>query len=149
MRVRSNLLFALFARHLVGGAQVKALNQTCIMPKNTTVNEGDDTPGILNATAHCGEHSRLLFAAGTTYNLFTPLQFSSINNVEFVFEGNLTLSENVTEVQNIVRNTKTFPGHWIQIKGRNITLTGSKDPRGGWFIGMYLGKESKVPRHRR
>src|SRR3569833_668832 len=112
MRVRRNLLFALFARHLVGGAQVKALNQTCIMPKNTTVNEGDDTHGILHATAHCGEHSRLLFAASTTYNHFTPLQFSSINNVEFVFEGNLTHNKKETKKQNNEQKTKTIPGHW-------------------------------------
>ncbi len=122
---------ALLARVAVARQCIK----TCIMPKNTTVPGGDDSPGILAAIAACGPHSRLVFQKGVTYNIYTPWKFTNLTNVELVFEGNLTLSDNVTDVQSVVRNSKIYPGQWIQIRGENVSLTGSTSPDGGWFIG--------------
>ncbi|KAH8662133.1 exo-polygalacturonase [Xylariales sp. PMI_506] len=108
--------------------------KTCQVPKNSTEG-GDDTPGITAAVTACGDSSRVVFSAGTTYNLLTPLQLTSLTNIELVFNGNLTLPDNITYVEQVVGDTSIYPGHWITIKGTNVTLTGNKDPGDGWFVG--------------
>jgi galacturan 1,4-alpha-galacturonidase len=110
------------------------LQKTCVVPKST----GDDSPGIMSTVAACGSNSRVVFTAGVTYNLDTPLQFSNLKNVEFVFNGNLSLPDNVTAVEAVVQNTHLYPGHWITVSsstGVTFTGTGSKDSSGGYFIG--------------
>ncbi|KAK6066923.1 exopolygalacturonase C 1 [Seiridium cupressi] len=107
--------------------------KTCLIPKNTT--GVDDTPTIVSTVAECGDRSRVIFQKGLTYNLITPLKLSALTNIELVFEGNVSLPENVTYVETVVNNTKIYPGRWINFAGTNVTLTGSKDPEDGWFIG--------------
>ncbi|KAK8038979.1 polygalacturonase [Apiospora rasikravindrae] len=107
--------------------------KTCIVPKNETGT--DDTPNIVKTTAECGDHSRVVFEKGTTYSLWTPLQLKSLSNVEFVFNGNVSLPDNVSYVESVVADTSIYPGRWINFQGTNVTLTGSEDPEGGWFIG--------------
>ena len=118
---------------LISTINAKQCVKTCVMPKNQTVIGGDDSPGILAAINECGNNSRVVFEAGVTYNLFTPWKLANINNIEFIFEGNLTLSTNVTEIQSVVRNSRIFPGQWIQVRGDHITFTGSKKADSGWF----------------
>ncbi|ORY67181.1 glycoside hydrolase family 28 protein [Pseudomassariella vexata] len=108
--------------------------KTCTVPKNTP-SQVDDTPIIKATTAECGDTSRVIFQAGVTYNLMTPLELKGLNNIELVFNGNLTLPDNLTYVESVVGNPTMYPGHWITIKGTNVTLTGSNDPSDGWFIG--------------
>lgn len=110
------------------------LKNTCIMPKNTTAG-GDDSPGIVAAVAACGSNSRVIFSSCVTYNLWTPVTFSNLNNVEFVINGNLTLPPNVTQVEAVVSNGHIYPGHWITVSGTGVTITGTKTNRGGYFIG--------------
>ncbi|KAH8204487.1 hypothetical protein TruAng_001403 [Truncatella angustata] len=107
--------------------------KTCVVPKNTT--GADDTPSIVQTVAECGDSSRVIFETGFTYNLMTPLQLSSLTNIEFVFNANVSLPENITYVESVVNNTKIYPGRWINFAGTNVTLTGSKEPGNGWFIG--------------
>lgn len=131
-----------FVASLIPAVQGRTCVKTCIMPKNQTVIGGDDSPGILAAINDCGNNSRVVFEEGVTYNLFTPWKLANINNIEFVFKGNLTLSTNVTDVQSVVRNSRIFPGQWIQIRGDQITFTGSKKADGGWFT---CNTPSKAP----
>ena len=119
---------------LIPAVQGRLCVKTCVMPKNQTVVGGDDSPVILEAINDCGNNSRVVFEEGVTYNLFTPWKLANINNIEFVFKGNLTLSTNVTDIQSVVRNSRIFPGQWIQIRGDQITFTGSQKADGGWFI---------------
>lgn len=112
--------------------------KTCIAPKNRTVIGGDDSPGITQTINDCGANSRVVFQEGVTYNLFTPWKFTNLSNIELVFLGNLTLSDNITYVQSVVNNAKIFPGQWIQIRGANVTFTGNPKPDGGWFIGVFV-----------
>lgn len=108
------------------------LQKTCTVPKSG----GDDSPRIMSTVAGCGSNSRIIFSAGVTYNLDTPIQFSNLNNVEFVFNGNLTLPQNVTAVEAVVQDRKVYPGHWITVSSSSgVTFTGSKDSSGGWFNG--------------
>lgn len=137
LKMLSSTLFAWFFASSVGAYWLpedpnSGLQKTCVIPKSN----GDDSPGIMSAVAACGSNSQVVFSSGVTYNLDTPLQFSNLNNVEFVFNGNLSLPDNVTAVEAVVQNTHVYPGHWITVSSSTgVTFTGSKDSSGGWFIG--------------
>ncbi|KAK8134176.1 pectin lyase fold/virulence factor [Apiospora sp. TS-2023a] len=107
--------------------------KTCVVPKNET--GPDDTPNVVKTTVGCGDHSRVIFEKGLMYSLWTPLQLKNLSNVEFVFNGNVSLPDNVSYVESVVADTSIYPGRWINFQGTNVTLTGSNDPREGWFIG--------------
>lgn len=107
---------------------------SCTVSKNTTGE--DDSPSVTAAVASCGNSSQIVFSANQTYNLLTPISFTGLNNVEFVVNGNVSLSPNVTYVESITANPDLFPGHWITVAdSAGVTLTGSRDPRAGWFVG--------------
>lgn len=110
--------------------------KTCVMPKNSTTG-GDDTPSILSASTFCLSNSTILFSSGLTYNLLTPLSLTNLNNVKLSFEGNVSLPRNVSQVEAVVKNTKIYPGHWITIKGKDVTFSGSTCDDGGWFEGEF------------
>ncbi|TGO53457.1 hypothetical protein BOTNAR_0295g00040 [Botryotinia narcissicola] len=105
----------------------------CSMPYNSSPLI-DDAPGITTAVNLCGPNSTILFEQNVTYNLLTPLSFKNLTSVKFSFEGNISLSENVTAVQLVVNNTRIYPGRWITLKGTNVTFEGSEKEDGGWFL---------------
>ncbi|KAK8086766.1 pectin lyase fold/virulence factor [Apiospora phragmitis] len=107
--------------------------KTCVVPKNETGT--DDTPNVVKTVAECGDKSRVVSEKGITYNLWTPLQLKSLSNVEFVFNGNVSLPDNVSYVESVVADTSIYPGRWINFQGNNVTLAGSDDLKEGWFIG--------------
>lgn len=109
-----------------------AWKNTCVMQHTSG---GDDSPGILAAASTCLNDSTILISEGVTYNLLTPLSFTGLLNVKFSFEGNISLSTNVSEGQSVVNNTKIYPGHWITVKGTNVASSGSTSRPGGWFLG--------------
>jgi galacturan 1,4-alpha-galacturonidase len=135
--MKPSILFPLFLASSVNAYWLpedphSGLLKTCTVPKSN----GDDAPGIMSTVAKCGNNSKIIFSAGVTYNLDTPIHFSNLNNVEFVFNGNLTLPSNVTAVEAVVGNSKIYPGHWITVSsGTGVTFSGSKKNSGGWFIG--------------
>ncbi|RAL58962.1 hypothetical protein DID88_009253 [Monilinia fructigena] len=103
------------------------------MPYNSSP-DVDDSPAITTAVNLCGSNATIHFLPNITYNLLTPLSFKNLSNVNFYFQGNISLSENVTAVQEVVNNTRIYPGRWITIKGTNVTFQGTKDKTGGWFL---------------
>ena len=61
----------------------------------------DDTPALTAALAS-GKYSAnttILFEKGKTYNIFTPITFPALNNVEVAIEGNLTYPEDIPTIQ--------------------------------------------------
>lgn len=125
-------------RYFLGVAAVlaystHAFTKTCVMPHT---HGGDDSPGILAAASPCLQNGTIIFEEGINYNVLTPLSFTGLENVRFSFEGNLSLSDNVTYVQTVVNNTKIYPGRWITIKGSNVVFSGSTRQNGGWFRGQ-------------
>jgi galacturan 1,4-alpha-galacturonidase len=109
--------------------------KTCIVPKNQTV-DGDDSPGIMATVKNCGSNSRIVFSANTTYNLWTPISFAGLTNIEFLIDGNLTLPANVSQVEAVVGNSKLYPGHWVTVtNSQGVTFTGTEDNDGGWWLG--------------
>jgi hypothetical protein len=61
----------------------------------------DDTPGLKAALANFTSNSTILFKAGVTYNIFTPITFPILNNVEIQIEGNLTYPTSISDVQGV------------------------------------------------
>ena len=82
--------------------------KTFIVPHAT--NGGDDAPAVMQALPKLanGTFSRILFQQGTTYNVFTPINFGSTSNIEIAIEGNLTLPNSIETVQNIVANSVRY-----------------------------------------
>ncbi|KAF8899390.1 pectin lyase-like protein [Infundibulicybe gibba] len=95
----------------------------------------DDTPALLAALPKFSTNATILFREGVTYNIFTPVKFPALNNVEVRIEGNLTYPKDIATVQAIV-GSSSFPGAWFSFTGgNNVTLRGSLDPRWGWVDG--------------
>ncbi|KAI0658458.1 pectin lyase fold/virulence factor [Cubamyces menziesii] len=104
----------------------------------------DDTPALAAAlaTGNYSANAIILFAKGTKYNIFTPIKFPVLNNVEVRIEGNLSYPDDIPAIQGIV-GSSSFPGSWFTFTGgNNVTLRGSEDPNWGWVDGhgqaLYL-----------
>ena len=104
--MRSSLLFSV----LLSGSLALAATTT----KKTFVvphTEGaDDAPAVRAALPNFTSDSIILFEKGKTYNIWTPLNFGTLTNVEIAFEGNVTLPQSIPEVQgglsfNVFRDT--------------------------------------------
>ncbi|KAI0778872.1 pectin lyase fold/virulence factor [Trametes elegans] len=94
----------------------------------------DDTPALSTAlaTGKYSANATILFEKGTKYNIFTPVKFPALNNVEVRVEGNLSYPEDIATIQAIV-GSSGFPGSWFTFTGgNNVTLRGSQDPQWGW-----------------
>jgi hypothetical protein len=59
----------------------------------------DDTPALVEALPNLAANSSIVFKKGITYNIFTPIEFPVLNNVEVVIEGNLTYPTDIPTVQ--------------------------------------------------
>ena len=61
----------------------------------------DDIPNLALtlAAGNYTSNATILFTRGITYNIFTPIKFPILNNVEIVIEGNLTLPADIPTVQ--------------------------------------------------
>ncbi|THV04601.1 pectin lyase-like protein [Dendrothele bispora CBS 962.96] len=98
----------------------------------------DDAPSLtiaLTNSTGITSNSTILFQKGVTYNIWTPIVFPTLNNVEVVIEGNLTYPEDIGTIQDIVVSS-SFKGAWFSFTGgNNVTLRGSKDPEWGWVDG--------------
>lgn len=59
----------------------------------------DDTPALVAALPTLVANSSIVFQKGITYNIFTPIKFPVLNNVEVVIEGNLTYPTDIPTIQ--------------------------------------------------
>ena len=59
----------------------------------------DDTPTLMAGLANHSSNSTILFQRGVTYNIFTPLKFPFLNNVNIQIEGNLTYPTDIPTIQ--------------------------------------------------
>lgn len=61
----------------------------------------DDTPALTTAlaTGNFSKDATILFAKGTRYNIFTPIKFPALTNVEVRIEGNLSYPEDIPTIQ--------------------------------------------------
>lgn len=59
----------------------------------------DDTPALLAALPGLSSNATILFKEGVTYNIFTPIKFPVLNNVEVVMAGNLSYPDDIPTIQ--------------------------------------------------
>lgn len=59
----------------------------------------DDTPALVAALPQYATNSTILFEEGVTYNIFTPIKFPVLNNVNVRIEGNLTYPTDIPTIQ--------------------------------------------------
>ncbi|THH19377.1 hypothetical protein EW146_g1787 [Bondarzewia mesenterica] len=95
--------------------------------------DGSDDAAELSAVlADYATNATILFEKGVTYNMFTPVKFPVLNNVEVSIQGNLTYPNDIATIQAIV-GSSSFPGSWFTFTGgNNVTLRGSTDKEWGW-----------------
>ena len=63
------------------------------------VQEMDDTPGLLSIITNHSANATILFKRGVSYNIFSPIKFPVLNNVEIRIEGNLSYPSDIPTVQ--------------------------------------------------
>lgn len=59
----------------------------------------DDTPGLAAVLSNYSTNATILFQKGITYNIFTPIKFPKLTNVEVRIEGNLTYPSDIATIQ--------------------------------------------------
>ncbi|KAL5535292.1 hypothetical protein ACEPAF_3386 [Sanghuangporus sanghuang] len=124
-------MWSLFAT-LLANSVLAAAWSTFVVPHT---GGADDTPGLLAAVANYNTNSTILFEKGITYNIFSPITFPKLTNVEVSIQGNLTYPTNISSIQAAV-TLSSYSGSWIAFSGgTNITLRGSMDPQWGWIDG--------------
>ncbi|KAG6834862.1 hypothetical protein H0H93_006850 [Arthromyces matolae] len=111
----------------------------CVAAWNTFVvphvDGQDDMPSLVKAIGNYTTNSTILFEHGVHYNIFSPIKFPVLNNVEIRIEGNLSYPTDIPTIQATV-GSSSFPGSWFTFTGgNNVTLRGSTDPNWGWIDG--------------
>jgi hypothetical protein len=61
----------------------------------------DDTPALMAALPEVANNASIVFEKGITYNIFTPIVFPVLNNVEIAIEGNLTYPTDIPTIQSM------------------------------------------------
>lgn len=61
--------------------------------------DADDTPALMAAISDYTSDASIVFEANTTYNVWSPITFSHLTNVEVVISGNLTYPTSIETVQ--------------------------------------------------
>ncbi|KAG6878486.1 hypothetical protein C0992_008000 [Termitomyces sp. T32_za158] len=61
--------------------------------------EQDDIPSLVAAIGDYSINSTILFQKGVHYNIFTPIKFPVLNNVEVRIEGNLSYPTDIPTIQ--------------------------------------------------
>lgn len=117
---------------LLLGPQLVWAWKTFVVPHN---DGSDDVPDLTASISKYTYNSTVIFEKGITYNIFTPLAFPNLTNVEISIQGNLTYPSDISTIQVAVA-ASGFPGSWISFSGgTNVTLRGSTDPEWGWVDG--------------
>lgn len=92
----------------------------------------DSSPAILAAFQNCTADAVIVFKEGADYNIFTPLVFPALSNVEIRVGGNLHLPKDIPTVQKIVA-AGGGKIHWLKLSGANIDWIGSSNENNGWI----------------
>ncbi|KAG8971902.1 hypothetical protein FRC05_010571 [Tulasnella sp. 425] len=111
---------------------VASYSKTFVVPH---VDGQDDTPALKAVLANYSSDAQILFQRGVSYNIWTPINFGKLTNVEISVQGNLSYPTSIATIQSIVANTTIYSGFWFDIQGTNVTLKGNTEPQWGWVDG--------------
>ncbi len=86
----------------------------------------DDVPILTTAllTGNFSKSATILFARGIKYNIFTPIRFPALTNVEVRIEGNLSYPENISTIQSAFSLLMFFT-HMSKCSSRREDIVGS------------------------
>jgi hypothetical protein len=62
----------------------------------------DDTPALMAAVSSYMSDTSIVFESNTTYNVWSPIIFPHLTNVEVVINGNLSYPTSIETVQRFV-----------------------------------------------
>lgn len=90
----------LFLRILVACVPAAFAWNTYVVPH---VDGADDTPSLAAAlaTGTYSANATILFKKGVHYNIWTPIKFPSLQNVEVRIEGNLSYPTDIPTIQGV------------------------------------------------
>lgn len=76
--------------------------QTFVVPHSTSPTD-DDAPSLRNAltAGNISSNVTILFQRGLTYNIFSPIKFPTLQNVEVAIEGNLSYPADIGTIQGV------------------------------------------------
>ncbi|KAG6871941.1 hypothetical protein C0995_014723, partial [Termitomyces sp. Mi166 len=90
------MLFPAFAATLLVQGSLVTGWDTFVVPHT---DGQDDMPGLVAAIGNHSTNSTILFQKGVHYNIFTPIKFPVLNNVEIRIEGNLSYPTDIPTIQ--------------------------------------------------
>lgn len=92
----------------------------------------DSSTAILAAFKECHSNAKIIFKEGADYNIFTPMVFPTLKNVEVHMGGTLHMSKDIPAVQKIVAagGGKLY---WMKLKGSDVDWIGSSNEKYGWI----------------
>jgi polygalacturonase len=96
----------------------------------------DDAPAVRSAVASCATNGVIEFEQGVSYNIWSPVYFENLVNSTISIQGNLTLPNSISSVQDQIGNdTSTVGnGYWFVITGDNVVVEGNKfSQEWGWI----------------
>jgi polygalacturonase len=120
------LAFLLSVRTLAQATRSK----TCTIEPSK--GEENSSSAILAAFKNCTTNAAVIFKEGQNYNIFTPINFPKLTNVEIRMGGNLHLPKDIKTVQSIV-SAGGGKINWLTLSGSNVDWIGSKDANNGWI----------------
>lgn len=74
----------------------------------------DDSANVRALLANCSTNAEIVFSEGKNYNISTPINFGTLNNVTISILGNLNLPDSIPYVQSLVNVTGSL--YWFTIK---------------------------------
>lgn len=93
-------------------APIASAYTTCKVPNSP---KGfDDSNNVRALLANCSTNAEIIFSEGKNYNISTPINFGTLNNVTISILGNLNLPDSIPYVQSLVNVTGSL--YWFTIK---------------------------------
>ena len=83
---------------LLASSQLVKAWKTFVVPH---IDGDDDTPTLMAAVGNFSVNSTIVFEKGKTYNIFTPISFPTLTNVEILIQGNLSYPSDIPTVQGV------------------------------------------------
>jgi len=129
----ANMLSKLFKQATLASvalATVASAYSTCVVPFG---GQGvDDSAAVRALLPNCSSNAEIVFSSCTTYNISTPINFGTLNNVTISILGNLNLPSSIPYVQSLVNATAKGSLYWFTFAGVNVTLQGNQNPAEGF-----------------
>lgn len=105
----------------------------CIVPNSP---KGiDDSVAVRALLANCSSNAEIIFSEGKNYNISTPINFGTLNNVTISILGNLNLPTSIPYVQSLVNVTGSLYWFTFAVRAPKYAITS-----GTWLMQVPTGQ---------